>query len=173
MPRDTGTKSFFRIAPNVFNIFLLLGGNTTQMRKHDGINLWHQLSYDLPSPRTEIIYNIDPIENTSAIRQGNYKLFQGISGGGMFDERLQVPGGARPYDDLEVLMTQSRAANVLKRFHGTKQFLYPPRWRKRATVECGKGKGRNFVRGKPPYLFDLSKDPCELNNLAASKPMVS
>lgn len=153
-------------------LFGAVGGNIRGMKKHDGINVWRELSNDLPSPRTEMVYNIDPIENTSAIRQGKYKLVQGIASDGMFDERLPVPGGAGPYQDLDALMSKSRAANTIKRFHGTGKFVYPAQWRNRATVECGlEGEG-NFVRGKPPYLFDLEKDPCELNNLADSEPEI-
>lgn len=43
------------------------------------MNLWPALSNDLPSPRTEILYNIDDIFQHSAIVQGEWKVIRGLS----------------------------------------------------------------------------------------------
>ena len=44
------------------------------------MDMWPSLSNDSPSPRSEMVHNIDPIEETWAVRVGNYKLVYGKSG---------------------------------------------------------------------------------------------
>lgn len=143
------------------------------MHRHDGINMWDHLSTNWPSNRTEIVHNIDPLANASSIRYGDHKLVQGIFANAMLDERYQLSGGPRPYRDLDILASRSKVAKVLKRFHGIEKFPVSHRWRQEATVNCGSEAGTNFVPVNPPYLFNIADDPCELNNLAASKPRVS
>lgn len=151
-------------------LYSAAGGNARDLGSIDGIDNWHQLSDDLPSKRSEIVLNVDPIENSSAIRHGDYKLFLGVTQNGLYDQRIPVPGGSRPYNDLDSLMERSRVASVLKRFHHTKRFKFFPQWRRTATVNCGPENKTNFVGGHPPYLFDIRNDPCELNNLAQTRP---
>lgn len=119
-----------------------------------------------------MVLNIDPIENTSSIRHADYKLVLGTTANGSTDGFFELPAGSRPKRDLDVLASESRAAKVLKRFHGAKRFSISPRWREKATVKCRNDTESNFVAASPPYLFNVKEDPCELNNLAATKPQV-
>ncbi|XP_077533190.1 arylsulfatase B-like isoform X2 [Haemaphysalis longicornis] len=90
------------------------GGNVAKIGRHlDGIDMWRHLSLDLPSPRTEMLYNIDPIENTSAIRHENYKLLLGIYADGKFDGRFKTTGNPRAGNDFDDLMANSSVAHVL------------------------------------------------------------
>jgi arylsulfatase A-like enzyme len=50
----------------------LAGADTTPSRPLDGLNVWPTLATGAPSPRTEIVYNIEPFR--AAIRQGDLKL---------------------------------------------------------------------------------------------------
>ncbi|KAK7107204.1 arylsulfatase I-like [Littorina saxatilis] len=43
----------------------------------DGLNHWHALSTDGPSPRSEVVYNIDETYNNAAIRIDDFKLIEG------------------------------------------------------------------------------------------------
>ncbi|XP_075724904.1 arylsulfatase B [Rhipicephalus microplus] len=147
-------------------LYRAAGGNPSKMRNLDGHDMWLHLCADLPSPRTEMLYNIDPVGSTAALRYRDYKLVLGVSSGGMYDQRFQTPGNSRPYSDLDRLMAESKAARVLREFYNTGAFLFPSQWRQRATLHCGPTKISNFVGGDPPYLFDLSRDPCEQHNLA-------
>lgn len=55
------------------------GGDVRSLGNLDGMNIWNSLSQDLPSPRTEVVYNIDPIDRDLAIRVGRYKLLFGTT----------------------------------------------------------------------------------------------
>ena len=50
----------------------LAGGETGKAKPLDGMNVWPTLSEGKPSPRTEIVYNIEPFR--AAVRQGDWKL---------------------------------------------------------------------------------------------------
>ncbi|MBN9689444.1 MAG: arylsulfatase [Verrucomicrobia bacterium] len=51
---------------------LLAGASTARSKPLDGLNVWKTMASGEPSPRTEVIYNIEPFR--AAIRQGDWKL---------------------------------------------------------------------------------------------------
>ncbi|KAH9377934.1 hypothetical protein HPB48_022698 [Haemaphysalis longicornis] len=70
--------------------------------------------FDLPSPRTEMLYNIDPIDKVAGLRHGNYKLVLGTYGDGDIDGRYKTTGNPRPFNDLDDLTANSTVAHVLR-----------------------------------------------------------
>lgn len=50
----------------------LAGAPTTKCKPLDGLNVWNTIAEAKPSPRSEIVYNIEPFR--AAIRQGDWKL---------------------------------------------------------------------------------------------------
>jgi arylsulfatase A-like enzyme len=50
----------------------LAGGQTGKAKPLDGINVWPTISGGEPSPRKEIVYNVEPFRG--AVRQGDWKL---------------------------------------------------------------------------------------------------
>ncbi|XP_077533183.1 arylsulfatase B-like [Haemaphysalis longicornis] len=167
------SKQLMHITDWLPTLYSAAGGNTDKLGSHlDGIDMWRHLSFGLPSPRTEMLYNIDSIDKTAALRRGNHKLVLGTYGDGEFDGRFKTTGNPRPWNDLDELTANSTVAHVLRRFYGVNDLQFPSDWRQRASVQCGEEKNAdsNFVSGQSPYLFDLTKDPCELHNLASSHP---
>lgn len=54
-----------------------IGLDVRELGKIDGIDMWTTLSENLPSPRLEILHNIDPIDDYAALRRGDWKYVTG------------------------------------------------------------------------------------------------
>ncbi len=50
----------------------LAGASTAKAKPLDGLNMWPTLSEGKPSPRSEIVYNVEPFR--AAVREGDWKL---------------------------------------------------------------------------------------------------
>ena len=50
----------------------LAGARAARAKPLDGLDVWHTLSEGKPSPRTEVIYNVEPFR--AGIREGDWKL---------------------------------------------------------------------------------------------------
>jgi arylsulfatase A-like enzyme len=48
------------------------GASTAKCKPLDGLNVWDAVANGKPSPRTEIVYNVEPFR--AAVRQGKWKL---------------------------------------------------------------------------------------------------
>jgi arylsulfatase A-like enzyme len=50
----------------------LAGASTDKCKPLDGLNVWDTIAQGKPSPRTEVVYNVEPFR--AAVRQGDWKL---------------------------------------------------------------------------------------------------
>jgi arylsulfatase A-like enzyme len=50
----------------------LAGASTAKCKPLDGLNVWQTIAEGAPSPRTEVVYNVEPFRG--AVRQGDWKL---------------------------------------------------------------------------------------------------
>ncbi|CAN7945845.1 unnamed protein product, partial [Ixodes pacificus] len=151
-------------------IFILSGGDVSRLGVIDGVDMWEALCEDLPSPRREILLNIDSAINSSALIVGNRKVvLTPTFPGGLKYHRSEVPGGTRPVEGLDEMMLKSRTATVLKDLYKVEKLPVRPNWRQEVLVNCSQYNARsNFVANSSPYYFDIQRDPCELENLAAT-----
>lgn len=138
-----------------FPTLLALAGARQSHQRLDGHNVWGTINEDLPCPRTEILFNIDPVSRKpgepydkalvlngfgiwdtavrAAIRAGDWKLLTGNVGDGDWIPPQALLGG-------------------------------PERWQK--LEKC-----RNEL-GKSVWLFNVTSDPYERSDLAEARPEV-
>lgn len=138
-----------------FPTLLGLAGTLKPLHGLDGHDVWGTISKGLPSPRTEILFNIDPVSRKpgepydkalmlnglgiwdtavrAAIRAGDWKLLTGNVGDGDWIPPQALPDG-------------------------------PERWQR---LE----KRRNKL-GKSVWLFNVTSDPYERSDLAEARPKV-
>lgn len=50
----------------------LAGASTAKCKPLDGVDVWNTIAHGKPSPRSEVIYNVEPFRG--AVRQGDWKL---------------------------------------------------------------------------------------------------
>ena len=79
----------------------LAGASTAKAKPLDGLNVWDTIAGGKPSPRTEIVYNVEPFRG--AVRQGDWKLIW----------RTLIPGSV----DLYNLATDPYEQNNLATEH--------------------------------------------------------
>lgn len=132
----------------------------------DGINQWETIAGNYPSPRNEILYNIENINGYSAIVHEGWKLVNGsenINNSNWF-------GSSGIYYNISF---DSYVKNILesdtsKHLPGLNSALIQS-LRLDATLKCTYNQEISKCNPlKAPCLFNLIEDPCEQNNLAES-----
>lgn len=143
-----------------------------------GMSLWNALSNRQPSPRREVLLNIDPIWNVSAIRDDRYKLVQGLvypKWAGWYPpftvyDEIQ---GEVPNDNRHLSLDTSLVFRVLKQLERN---VKPVKHYWSSKVKCGPrplNATTNCAPQLTPCLFDLISDPCEYNNIADEMPEIA
>lgn len=139
----------------------IIGGNIADLGSLDGYNMWETLSNNAPSPRTEVLLNIDPINKVSALRVGNFKIIQGTVYDGQWDG-WYGPSGRENFTLTEMF---KKKFSKQPGFNSELLCKQSPAMLEKKNTSC--------FPAKSPCLFDVTADPCELNNLADEKPEVS
>ncbi|XP_075533616.1 arylsulfatase B-like [Dermacentor variabilis] len=179
-------------------LYSAAGGKVSDLGAIDGLNLWPALSASKSSeteswPRREFLVNSDRDSGLSAYRDGDYKLvlIEKPEGRQMINpfndpglqQHVPTPGNKQPWCHdvntatayLDSRMTLSLSWKTLQKLHGEDGFFIPPEgWRQHAMVHCDFVNGSVSAVGlyQGTYLFDLSRDPCEVINLATQLPSV-
>ncbi|KAI4495541.1 hypothetical protein M0802_008553 [Mischocyttarus mexicanus] len=168
-----------------------------KLNKIDGKDFWESIVENRTSPRTEILINIDDIEDYAAIRYKDFKYIEGNVG---VDDWLGESGkpskeyGFPPaYGPNQIL--QSKAGIALAGVTTTQEIIESRR--KRRNIDIGNDTNKEFqkkiltvdqlldLRSKAelkcnikcdtliaPCIFNIVKDPCEMINLAESEPEI-
>lgn len=160
-------------------IFTAAGGDLGLLEPDlDGVDQWSSLQYDLPSPRDDILINIDEITRNAALRFNNWKLIVGTTSNGNFDSYFGDSGKT----NIEEQSYNTSAVADSPAGQAIKQVTYTPlseneyiSSRRQATLKCLNPKAKRTPctpSNGEVCLFDIRIDPCEENNLATFLPSV-
>lgn len=72
IPPGTVVKSPIHMVDMYPTLVALGGGSTAKAKPLDGVDVWPAIAKGQPSPRTEVVYDIEPFR--AAVRQGDWKL---------------------------------------------------------------------------------------------------
>jgi arylsulfatase A-like enzyme len=67
------TDGMIHVADMYPTLIGLAQGSTAKAKPLDGVDVWKTLSDNAPSSRSEIVYNVEPLQ--AAVRQGDWKLY--------------------------------------------------------------------------------------------------
>ncbi|CAK6960726.1 arylsulfatase I [Scomber scombrus] len=132
-----------------------LAGNLQSQRGLDGHNVWGTISEDLPCPRTEILFNIDPVSRKPG--EPYYYALE-LNGFGIWDTAVRAAIRA---GDLKLL-----TGNV-----GDGDWI-PPQAFPRGPERWKHLEKRRNKLGKSVWLFNVTSDPYERFDLAEARPEV-
>ncbi|XP_005176718.1 arylsulfatase B-like [Musca domestica] len=144
----------------------------------DGLNLWPDLvgGVELSDPfqrQREIVHMLDEIWNITSYMRGQWKYIQGTTIDGQYD-RVLVQRDANTTDprslDYEKSIKSSMASLSLRKYDRiplSKKKIQE--FRSSAQIQCGyeEEEATPCDATREECLYDLSKDPCEQNNLAS------
>ncbi len=141
------------------------------------MSMWDTLSNNIPSVRTEILHNIDPIWNVSAIRINEWKLIQGL----VFPNWSQwyPPFGLKDEQNdqtfVESLQNWDRFSSLSNKV--LLDMGRNPNYKiiDNAIIDCGPKPMNASVNCKPDIelcLYNIDSDPCEYNNIAHRFPNI-
>lgn len=79
--RGTESSELFHVTDWLPTLVALAGGSTQRNRELDGHNVWQSIATGQPSPRTEVLYNVNPlckggqaVPPKAGLRMGKWKL---------------------------------------------------------------------------------------------------
>ncbi|KAK8785135.1 hypothetical protein V5799_008499 [Amblyomma americanum] len=165
-------EHLFHITDWLPTLYQLAGGVPAELGDIDGVSHADSLAANSTSPpRTELVVNIDPVDNYSAIIEGHFKLVAGVAEGGKFEHWYPIVGNVN-WSSTEPLKQceASSVARVLTSLGldpacGLGGGTYP------TPIDCGSRDPEKTCRPTvAPCLFDLAKDPCEYNDVAPEHP---
>ncbi|KAJ8909740.1 hypothetical protein NQ315_013544, partial [Exocentrus adspersus] len=144
----------------------------------DGIDQWSSLVFNLPSPRNDILLNIDERTRHAALRFYNWKLIVGTSMNGTYNGYYgdAVMGVIEPkMYDLGAVFDSSAGRAVRKASYSPLTQSEYDAIRKEATLTCLGPKDKKNPcdpASGAVCLYDIPSDPCEQNDLAKFFPSV-
>ncbi len=72
IPAGAATDQLIHVVDMYPTLAALAGASTVRCKPLDGMNVWGTISQGSPSPRSEVVYNIEPFR--AGVRQGDWKL---------------------------------------------------------------------------------------------------
>lgn len=153
-------------------------------RKIDGKDIWSSLSYNIPTPRSDVLCNLDKDIGYASYVRGKYKYINGSTYNGLYDKWLSSNNATEENIDFrnnygQRIMNSKVGRALLKYSHGTCKLTARRivAIRAEAVVTCnGKTPPANGPSKcsplESPCLFNVIEDPCETTNIAHLQPNI-
>ncbi|KAF8791977.1 Arylsulfatase B like protein [Argiope bruennichi] len=155
-------------------LYKLAGGSIDDLGPIDGIDMWQSLVDDSPSPRTDMLQNLDPIAGTSAFRQGHLKVTNGTIPSDfnvwLGPSGLENFNGPTTYE--WVFKNGSVVRDVLLKM-GLWIVEDPDDVYENLRITCEQPPPKEAFECDPlvkPCLFNVTADPCEYYDIADQNP---
>jgi len=126
----------------------------------DGIDQWDVLSHNLPSKRTEILHNIDPLEESYAIRYNDMKLISDFRGNSeQYDgwyppSTLAMTNETKSSHNQQLVFLKSQVSDNRKK---TSQIVQSVVAMSSSLNDSKESKTQNFKKGKANINYPLNK----------------
>ncbi|XP_018322397.1 arylsulfatase B-like [Agrilus planipennis] len=153
------------------------GGDVNTLGNLDGVSQWETLTKTKPSPRNEILINIDEVNGTSAIigYGGKYKLVNGTFLNGSMDVYFGPSGRGQQsnseYNFTEILESRTNRAFQSARLESLTESEIAE-LRQKLNLENCRDLVETIVDCTELCLFDLQQDPCETVDIKESYPEI-
>lgn len=152
------------------------GFNIPNRARLDGLGQWNTLSQGRPSPRFDVLHNVDPVTPYESYLFRNFKYINGTVNPAQDTWLGDIPTDENPRPDSYLKELQDSLAwkSVTSLRNKPLSVQTVLNLRNQAQVRCKKYELRNMTTAcEPriaPCLFDIAADPCEQNNLANKIP---
>lgn len=150
------------------------GGDIGELGVLDGLNMWKTLINDYQSPRIEMLHNINPVYDMTALRRGDYKLVKGKAPGD--NDLWYGTSEVEDFDSSSPLEENERLVQMILQKMNMLLSNASDIWSKNPIIQCDQPIPEDSADCNPeqyPCLFNVASDPCEYKNLARKYPRVS
>uniref|UniRef100_A0A4D5S1P0 Putative arylsulfatase b n=1 Tax=Ixodes scapularis TaxID=6945 RepID=A0A4D5S1P0_IXOSC len=164
--RGRVTQQLFHVTDWMPTFYTAAGGQAKDLTMIDGVDQWESLTRGAPSPRKEVLYNIDPISDQSAIRGERYKIMEDKNNSLYPNYDWYEPTGSFAAGHWSSLQEQRQAclvAQVLSCYHG-KTLETPAEHPDAVLTEIVSG-GDFCHPSLGTCMYDLLTDPWERFNI--------
>ncbi|XP_049860288.1 arylsulfatase B-like isoform X1 [Schistocerca gregaria] len=162
-------------------LYAAAGGNASSLPEDlDGVNAWPQLVTGFGSPRSELLINVDEVVGNAAIRLDDWKLVRGrqnsASDTGYQGSTGREDAGYTPVYTPEQVLSSATGRAISSALGNSTPAEVMLRLRAEATVSCPDRPQQPrcaVVNGSDVCVFNVSRDPCEAGDGAASEAVLS
>ncbi|XP_075213044.1 arylsulfatase B-like [Lycorma delicatula] len=177
------SKQLMHVTDWLPTLYTAAGGNESNLNKElDGINMWPSITKNKPSPRKQVVININEINNYGAIvvrkdnkecgTVGTYKIIVGKPPNKAINniQYLEESSLTKPYNVDDVL--SSKANKAIKQVTDKQvNDTIIKSLRNEATIVCTPAK--TLSECEDICLFDLDSDPCEQTDISESQNLLT
>ena len=166
------SNQWFHISDWLYTFADIVGLEVPKYSEIDGISQLKALQEENILARDSLLINIDEIDNYAAYIENGWKVVQGTTADGKYDDYFGVINNPKEKMISEFQYTQMVQNSEVGVSLGLKNSSIIKQ-RSEAILNCkDEGKRKDCQSSKYPCLFDIIRDPCEYYNIARFQPRI-